>query len=108
MEGDAPAGSLLLPGWQTLPRLPLAALLPCPTATSTRAFPSRAHEPSPCPPAPAEANSTFIEDPEMAQRLMETNPNSFRKLVATFLEANGRGYWDASPEALDRLKQLYT
>ena len=31
-----------------------------------------------------------------------------RKLVATFLEANGRGYWDASPEAIDKLRQLYT
>ncbi len=55
-----------------------------------------------------EANSTFIEDPEMAERLLETNPNSFRKLVATFLEANGRGYWDASDEQLERLRQLYT
>jgi magnesium chelatase subunit H len=54
-----------------------------------------------------EANATFIEDPEMAQRLMDTNPNSFRKLVATFLEANGRGYWDASEDQLDRLRQLY-
>ena len=54
-----------------------------------------------------EANSTFIEDPEMAQRLMDTNPNSFRKLVATFLEANGRGYWDASEDQLERLRQLY-
>ena len=26
----------------------------------------------------------------MAKRMMELNPNSFRKLVATFLEANGR------------------
>eukprot|EP00955_Chlamydomonas_euryale_P001090 12527-Chlamydomonas_euryale.AAC.4 len=54
-----------------------------------------------------EANSTFIEDPAMAQRLMDANPNSFRKLVATFLEANGRGYWDASPEQLEKLKQMY-
>lgn len=54
-----------------------------------------------------EANATFIEDEEMAQRLMDTNPNSFRKLVATFLEANGRGYWEASPEQLDRLRQMY-
>jgi len=54
-----------------------------------------------------EANSTFIEDPEMANRLMSANPNSFRKLVATFLEANGRGYWDAKPEQLERLRQLY-
>ena len=28
-----------------------------------------------------EANSTFIEDPEMQKRLMDANPNSFRKLV---------------------------
>ncbi len=54
-----------------------------------------------------EANATFIEDPAMAERLMNTNPNSFRKLVATFLEANGRGYWDAKPEQLERLRQLY-
>ena len=38
----------------------------------------------------------------MSQRLMDANPNSFRKLVATFLEANGRGYWDASGEAKAR------
>merc|ERR1712054_18885 len=55
-----------------------------------------------------EANDTFIEDPEMCKRLMESNPNSFRKLVATFLEANGRGYWDAPKDKLERLRQLYT
>merc|ERR1711865_65082 len=49
-----------------------------------------------------EANATFIEDEEMQKRLMETNPNSFRKIVATFLEANGRGYWDAPEEKLGR------
>jgi magnesium chelatase subunit H len=27
--------------------------------------------------------------------------------VATFLEANGRGYWEADEEKLDRLRQLY-
>lgn len=41
------------------------------------------------------------------QRLMDANPNSFRKLVATFLEANGRGYWDAKPEQLEKLRQMY-
>lgn len=55
-----------------------------------------------------EANGTFIDDPEMSARLMATNPNSFRKLVATFLEANGRGYWDASEDQIERLRQLYT
>ena len=55
-----------------------------------------------------DANATFIDDPDMAKRLMETNPNSFRKLVATFLEANGRGYWEANDEQIEKLRQLYT
>lgn len=54
-----------------------------------------------------EANDTFINDAEMAERMMKTNPNSFRKLVANFLEASGRGYWDASEQQLERLKELY-
>eukprot|EP00193_Tetraselmis_chui_P012881 CAMPEP_0177771118 /NCGR_PEP_ID=MMETSP0491_2-20121128/11369_1 /TAXON_ID=63592 /ORGANISM="Tetraselmis chuii, Strain PLY429" /LENGTH=1394 /DNA_ID=CAMNT_0019288541 /DNA_START=132 /DNA_END=4315 /DNA_ORIENTATION=- len=55
-----------------------------------------------------EANATFIEDPEMAQRMMDANPSSFRKLVATFLEANGRGYWEADDDKIEKLRQLYT
>nr|CAD1844184.1 unnamed protein product [Ananas comosus var. bracteatus] len=55
-----------------------------------------------------EANTTFIEDEQMRKRLMQTNPNSFRKLVQTFLEASGRGYWETSEENLERLRQLYS
>ncbi|KAJ6835000.1 magnesium-chelatase subunit ChlH, chloroplastic-like [Iris pallida] len=55
-----------------------------------------------------EANTTFIKDEEMLKRLMETNPNSFRKMVQTFLEASGRGYWETSEENLDKLRQLYS
>ena len=29
-------------------------------------------------------------------------------MVATFLEANGRGYWDTSEENLERLRTLYS
>lgn len=54
-----------------------------------------------------EANETFMGDPDMAKRLMDANPNSFRKMVANFLEASGRGYWDASEDQLERLKELY-
>ncbi|PSO68234.1 MAG: magnesium chelatase subunit H [Cyanobacteria bacterium QH_7_48_89] len=54
-----------------------------------------------------DANSTFIEDEEMRQRLMNLNPHSFRKMVATFLEIHGRGYWETSEENLDRLRELY-
>ncbi|XP_052149583.1 magnesium-chelatase subunit ChlH, chloroplastic [Oryza glaberrima] len=55
-----------------------------------------------------EANATFIEDEAMRKRLMDTNPNSFRKLVQTFLEASGRGYWETSEENLEKLRELYS
>ncbi|KAK2994523.1 hypothetical protein RJ640_010801 [Escallonia rubra] len=55
-----------------------------------------------------EANTTFIQDEEMLNKLMSTNPNSFRKLIQTFLEANGRGYWDTSIDNIEKLKQLYS
>jgi magnesium chelatase subunit H len=54
-----------------------------------------------------DANDTFIKDKEMQERLLNLNPNSFRKMVTTLLEANGRGYWDTSDENLDRLRELY-
>merc|ERR1712070_715306 len=54
-----------------------------------------------------DANDVFIADEEMQKRLMDTNPNAFRDMVTTFLEANGRGYWETSEENLDRLRELY-
>jgi len=54
-----------------------------------------------------DANSVFIEDAEMQQRLLDQNPNAFRDMVTTFLEANGRGYWDTSEENIERLQELY-
>ena len=54
-----------------------------------------------------EAYDVYMADPEMAKRLLDLNPNSFRKMVAGFLEANGRGYWDTSEENIERLKTLY-
>ncbi len=54
-----------------------------------------------------DANSTFIKDPQMQQRLKELNPHSFRKMVGTLLEVNGRGYWNTSAENLQQLRELY-
>ena len=54
-----------------------------------------------------EANETFINDPEMRKRLMELNPHSFRRIVGTLLEVNGRGYWETSDENIQQLQELY-
>ena len=43
----------------------------------------------------------------MQARLLDTNPNAFRDMVTTFLEANGRGYWDTSEENIEKLQELY-
>ncbi|OKH19736.1 magnesium chelatase subunit H [[Limnothrix rosea] IAM M-220] len=54
-----------------------------------------------------DTNDTFIKDEEMCKRLMDLNPNSFRRMVSTLLEVNGRGYWETSDENLERLQELY-
>ncbi|ESA36692.1 cobaltochelatase subunit [Leptolyngbya sp. Heron Island J] len=54
-----------------------------------------------------DANTTFIADEEMCKRLMDLNPNSFRRMVTTLLEVNGRGYWETNDENLERLQELY-
>jgi magnesium chelatase subunit H len=54
-----------------------------------------------------DVNTTFIKDEEMQKRLLNLNPHSFRKIVSTLLEVNGRGYWETSESNLDRLRELY-
>jgi magnesium chelatase subunit H len=54
-----------------------------------------------------DANTTFVEDEAMRSRLMNLNPHSFRRIVGTLLEANGRGYWDTSETNLQRLRDIY-
>merc|ERR1712147_491929 len=54
-----------------------------------------------------DSNDTFIKDEEMRERMLNTNPNAFRDMVTTFLEANGRGYWDTDEENLELLQELY-
>ncbi|NES94947.1 MAG: magnesium chelatase subunit H [Desertifilum sp. SIO1I2] len=54
-----------------------------------------------------DVNDTFIKDEQMQKRLMNLNPHSFRKMVTTLLEVNGRGYWETDESNLDRLRELY-
>jgi magnesium chelatase subunit H len=43
----------------------------------------------------------------MRQRLMDLNPHSFRRIVSTLLEVNGRGYWETSEENIQQLQEIY-
>jgi magnesium chelatase subunit H len=54
-----------------------------------------------------ETANTYMNDQEMAERLKDLNPNAFRKMVGVLLEANGRGYWETTPEQVEKLQELY-
>ena len=52
-----------------------------------------------------EVARTFVLDEEMLARLRDLNPHSARALVSRLLEAEGRGYWEADPQTVARLRE---
>lgn len=52
-------------------------------------------------------DATFVNNDEMRERLSKLNPYSFKGIVGRLLEANGRGYWEADPATIERLKDIY-
>jgi magnesium chelatase subunit H len=52
-----------------------------------------------------EVAETFVLDASMLERLRELNPHSARSIVARLLEANGRGFWQADPEVIERVRE---
>lgn len=54
-----------------------------------------------------QAADTYALDPAMAEKLRKANPEAFRNIVGRMLEAHGRGFWNADPEKLEQLRQLY-
>jgi magnesium chelatase subunit H len=54
-----------------------------------------------------QAVETYALDPEMAEKLRKSNPEAFRNIVGRMLEAHGRGFWQASEEKLEKLRELY-
>jgi magnesium chelatase subunit H len=55
-----------------------------------------------------EVAQTFVLDETMLERLRELNPHSARSLVARLLEAEGRGFWEAEAEVIERLRDIFT
>ncbi|MGL5872034.1 MAG: magnesium chelatase subunit H [Xenococcaceae cyanobacterium] len=53
------------------------------------------------------AAETYALDEEMAAKLRDANPEAFRNIVGRMLEANGRGFWEADDEKLQKLRELY-
>jgi magnesium chelatase subunit H len=54
-----------------------------------------------------QAADTYALDAEMAEKLRKANPEAFRNIVGRMLEAHGRGFWQASEDKLQKLRELY-
>ena len=53
-----------------------------------------------------QAAQTLLFNEEMRRRLMENNRYATLELAERMLEAHKRGYWQATPEGVDRLKTM--
>ena len=54
-----------------------------------------------------EVAKTFVLDEEMLDRLRNLNPHSARSLVGRLLEAQGRGFWKADANVLEKLREIF-
>jgi magnesium chelatase subunit H len=50
---------------------------------------------------------TFLLDEEMRQRLAQANPHATAAIARRLLEAEARGFWDAKPETIHDLREIY-
>jgi magnesium chelatase subunit H len=55
-----------------------------------------------------EVARTYVLDAEMLERLSSLNPHSARSLVARLLEAEGRGFWEAEPGIIEKLRDIFS
>lgn len=54
-----------------------------------------------------EIEDRYILNEQVRKKLEEINPWALNNMIETLLEANKRGYWDASKEDLERLREVY-
>lgn len=52
-------------------------------------------------------NHCYVEDEKMRQRMIENNPHAYMGILEQLMEYKDRGYWDATEEQLEKIKQIY-
>ncbi|KAJ1639218.1 hypothetical protein T492DRAFT_899505 [Pavlovales sp. CCMP2436] len=57
--------------------------------------------------ATADVDKRYALDPAMANKLRKSNPEAFKNVLRRLLEAAGRGMWEADPDTIEQLKDLY-
>ena len=49
----------------------------------------------------------YVEDEEMRKRLKENNPHAYLSIIEQMMEYYRRGYWKATEEQLEKLKEVF-
>lgn len=52
-------------------------------------------------------HSCYVEDENLSKRMKENNPYAYMSILEQMMEYNARGYWNATEEQLEKLKQVY-
>ena len=52
-------------------------------------------------------NETYLQDPEMLERLKSLNLHATMSMTRRLLEANSRGFWNTDSRTIDELQELY-
>ncbi|KTE89367.1 magnesium chelatase subunit H [Desulfitobacterium hafniense] len=52
-------------------------------------------------------HNSYAEDAELRQKMQENNPFAYLNIIEQMMEYSNRGYWQATPEQLDKLRQIY-
>lgn len=52
-------------------------------------------------------HNCYVEDEALRQKLQENNPHAYMDILEQMMEYYNRGYWQATDEQIDRIKQIY-
>ncbi|MBO5270113.1 MAG: cobaltochelatase subunit CobN, partial [Clostridia bacterium] len=54
-----------------------------------------------------ELDARYVEDEDLRRRMTENNPHAFMKILEQMMEYSDRGYWDATEEQLEKIRECY-
>lgn len=54
-----------------------------------------------------QAVEQYILNADMALKLKKNNKQAFANIIKRSIEANGRGFWNADEDLMDKLKSMY-
>lgn len=52
-------------------------------------------------------DKTYVENEDLRARMAENNPHAYMKLLEQMMEYSNRGYWNASDQQIERIKDIY-